>query len=140
MALCPALWILDQVQYDGMNVRSRHSRVGGNPQGGVGVVVRIRIMGICRIMTMRCIVLWILDQVQYDGMNVRPRHSRVGGNPQGRGGLVVRIRILRIRWICRIMAMRCIVLWILDQVQYDGEGCWNDGRPAAPLDCGSSPQ
>ena len=22
--------------------------------------------------------------------------------------------------------MRCIVLWILDQVQYDGEGCWND--------------
>ena len=22
--------------------------------------------------------------------------------------------------------MRCIVLWILDQVQYDGEGCGND--------------
>ena len=38
------LWILDQVQYDGVNVQVRHSRVGGNPQGRGGLVVRIRII------------------------------------------------------------------------------------------------
>ena len=51
----------------------------------------------------------------------RPVDSRLRGN-DGPSGTAAWMQ----DQVRNDVTMRCIVLWILDQVQYDGEGCWND--------------